>query len=237
MSKAILRWTIGDVSDQGHVCFRMSFLKIFNLYGYDFDYFVCYNNIDLSRLSWLKNYSVRLLNQHDFVSDIKINPIQNNPCWKLYPPRIDLNRHEMWIDNDLIIYKKIPIIDKFLNSKNTIFITEGQKRSYGCFDNLIQSKEKLNTGFFGLFPGFDLKNEINTTLKNNSIENWKNHLDEQGLLSYIFLKNRLEIITLEDIYVCHIEFPYKVGKYGQHFVQLNQGKLKHWNVYINTIKL
>jgi hypothetical protein len=141
----------------------------------------------------------------------------------------------MFIDNDLIVYEKIPTVDAFVKSQNLLFITEAIKRSYGIFDSLINYPHNLNTGFFGIYPEFDFQKEINSVIEEKSIV-WKNHLDEQGLISYIFSKKNLEVITLDQIYVCHKDFPYKKGKYGQHFVQMNQSFLKHWKTFTNNEK-
>jgi len=105
------------------------------------------------------------------------------------------------------------------------------RRSYGNFDSLIESSINLNTGFFGVYPKFDLKKEINEILEKKQFF-WNDHLDEQGLLSYIFFKKKFELITLDQIYVCHKDFEYKKGKYGQHFVQLNRGFTKYWELFI-----
>jgi len=235
MQKPILRWTIGKVSKEGMQCLMLSVDSMMNLYHNQFEYFVCYNNIEKEELNWTSKYPIELLCQHSFESNLKLKPISNNPCWKLYPARIDLNRHEMFIDNDLIIYDRIPIVDTFLASQDLLFITEAIKRSYGAFDTIIDSPRNLNTGFFGVHPGFDLQKEIDDVIEEKQIQ-WKTHLDEQGLLSYIFTKRKLEIITLDQIYVCHKDFPYRKGKYGQHFVQLNQKVLKHWKTFIGNQK-
>jgi len=117
MQKTILRWTIGKVSRDGMRCLIMSFQNLFALYGDRFEYFICYNNIKKNELRWTKKYPITLVCQHDFTSDLKIDPIKENPCWKLYPARLDLDCHEIFIDNDLILYKKIPIIDRFIEKK------------------------------------------------------------------------------------------------------------------------
>lgn len=233
-SKPILRWTVGNVSDEGIECLKLSIKWICKIYGDTFDYYLCHNNIDLDKLNWIKNTSIKLLNQHDYVSDLNINPMNNNPCWKLYPPRIDINRHEIFIDNDLIIYKRLPVIDKFLERNNLLFITEAIRRSNGSFDSIIKSTKNLNTGLFGLYPGFDLKNRINETLNLKIIKTWSCHLDEQGLLAYIFHNSDYELVTLDDIYVCHQDYQYKIGKYGQHFVELNRQVTCHWITFLNS---
>lgn len=98
--KPIIRWTIGgNVSQHGIDCLGNSINCWKDLYGDSFDYFLCYNNIDVNKL----NFGVNLINQHEHLNSLSIQP--NSTAWKLYPPRISLQSHEIFIDNDLIIYK------------------------------------------------------------------------------------------------------------------------------------
>jgi len=234
MKKPIVRWTIGDVSKEGFLILHYSIKSFIDLYKDQFDYFVCYNNIEESKLSKIKKFPVTFINQINYINEIKIKPILNNPCWKLYPPRLDLKRHEIFVDNDLIVYKKIPVIDKFLKEKDLLFISEAIMRSYGNFSDYITIPENLNTGIFGLYPNFDFKIKINNIIKNKKVITWKNHLDEQGLVSLIFQDYNFELIDLNQIYVCHKNFNLKKGKYGVHFVGLNnKNKL---NQYTDAFK-
>ena len=231
MKKPIVRWTIGDVSKEGFVTLYHSVKNFINLYKDNFEYFICYNNITEKQLNIVKNFPIVFINQHNYINELKLNPICGNPCWKLYPPRLDLNRHEIFIDNDLIIYKKIPIIDNFLNKNNLLFISEAIMRSYGNFLKYITISENLNTGIFGLYPNFDFKLKINNIIEDKKIIKWSNHLDEQGLVSLIFQNYNFELIDLNQIYVCHKSFKLKKGKYGIHFVGLNNKKFQYIDAF------
>ena len=112
-----------------------------------------------------------LIDQTKYMETLKVLPFSTS--WKLYPPRIRLTQHEIFLDNDVVIYKKIPLIDEFLKSKKITFATEAKKRNYGNFDKAIPEKTLINTGLFGLPPYFDIKSKINEILK----DGWNNWYD------------------------------------------------------------
>jgi len=237
MQKPILRWCIGDVSELGIYCLKLSIKNMLRLYKDKFDYYICYNTISASKLQWTQQSEIQicLIDQREFIKELEISPKSSNPCWKLYPPRIDIDRHEIFVDNDLILYNSMPILNEFLQLNDLIFCTEALAKNYGAFNSLINYPWNLNTGFFGIPPKFDFKGKINSVLNSNIIEKWQDHLDEQGLVSYVFINNicRLNIIKLTDIYICYGQTAYKMGIYGQHFVGINRGHSKHW---INFLK-
>jgi hypothetical protein len=223
--KKIIRWTIGDCSKEGIDCLKKSVKNIVNFYKEKFDYYVCYNNLNKNKINKLP---VRLLNQEEYVDEITIRPT-NNPCWKLYPPRIKMDSYEIFIDNDLVLHKKINF-EQYIKNKS-FFITEAYEKSYGTLQYEINDPIFLNSGMFGIPPGFDFKKEINSAIKKFEI-NWNNsHFEEQAIVAYIFNKQGYELINKEQIYVCVEDI--KIGKFGNHFVGLNSGFSRFWNAYKN----
>jgi hypothetical protein len=80
--------------------------------------------------------------------------------WKLSPPRLRPNAHELWIDNDIVIRDRIPELDYWLASPEKIgIISEGRTRFYGIFNRFIPNIN-LCAGFFGLPPNVDFKQII-----------------------------------------------------------------------------
>lgn len=233
MPKPALRWTIGKTTKEGLKCLKMSVRSAIDIYNDRFDYFVCINGIDGVELQQLQNCPVHLVCQERHRSELAIEPRDGNPSWKLYPPRLTRYAHEIFIDNDLIVYKPLPIIEEFLKREDLFFMSEAAKRSYGSFDRLVNHRLNLNTGLFGLPPGYDFGDEINKTIKDNGTT-WSNHLEEQGLVSHLLSRKNLGVITLNQVYVCHKELPYGKGTHGIHFVQLNQGFKRHWTKYLNS---
>lgn len=226
-----MRWTIGNASPEGKDCLKLSVESFLALYGHRFEYFICHNNMDPQELDWTKAYQIQLFDQEKYCQELPIGPANQNPCWKLYPARLDLKRHEMMIDNDLIIYRHMPVIERFLTHHKYLFITEAIQRSYGRFNDIVPTTKNLNTGFVGLPPGFDLKAELAKAVKTLNL-NWEHHLDEQALMAMIFCRYPHELVTLQDIAICHPLHSFYRGEFGQHFVQLNQGFTDYYRKFI-----
>jgi hypothetical protein len=224
--KNIIRWTIGNTSKQGLNCLKTSIKNIIKLYEKEFKYYLCYNNIDVNKIKWIYDFPISLVNQEKHLKSLSLIPT-NNPCWKLYPPRLDINSYEIFLDNDLILYKKINL-NEIIN-KNIFFISQAIEKSYGSLQNNINLNVNLNSGFFGVPPGFDFQKEIELIIKKFNIE-WKNsHFEEQAVVAYIINKNKYELINLEKIYICKDKI--KQSDYGLHFVGVNKGNDKFWKTY------
>ena len=233
MPKPVLRWSVGETTKEGLKCLRMSVKSAIAIYRDRFDYHICHNGIGKARLEYLERFPVQFVQQEKHSSELLIKPRKGNPCWKLYPPRLARDTHEIFIDNDLILYKPLPMIDEFLGKSDMFFISEAIRRSYGSFDRLVKHCYNLNTGLMGLPPGYDFGQEINRSIKERRLA-WSNHLEEQGLVSHLLCKKNLGVVTLSQVYVCHEELPYNKGTHGIHFVGLNRGFKKYWKRYINS---
>jgi len=228
--KPIVRWTVGNVSKMGIRCLDASVGHFKHLYGNLFDYYICYNQIKFSKIKFLNKYNIKFIDQTQHFNSLKIPPVQNHPCWKIYPPRIDKSVHEIFIDNDLVIYKKIPLIDFFLEQKDLFFITEGYRKSYGIFNSLIPDNFVVNTGFFGLPPHYDFKKDLDLNLdswKPSSLKvhedlKSKGHFDEQGLIAFILMNKKIKKIYLNEINIPIFERKFLKGEYGNHFVGINR---------------
>jgi hypothetical protein len=225
--KNIVRWTVGNVSEEGLECLERSAINFINFYKDQFDYFICFNNIDAKKLNWSKKLNIRLIDQKDHLDSLDIMPLDGNPCWKIYPPRLDINKYEIFIDNDLVLYKKIDL-EKIIENNN-FFITQALEKNYGSFNKIIKSEPNLNTGFFGIAKKFDFKKEINKLIKKFNV-NWnQGHFEEQGIVSYIIKKQKYGIIDLNKLYVCFGD--YQLAKNGFHFAGLNVANKKRWHLH------
>ena len=170
-------------------------------------------------MDWLKEIKIKKINQK------KLNEYQiegYNPFWKLVPPRLDIKRHEIFIDNDLIIYNKIKEFDLFLNSNDLFLITQGCRKkkagiTYGIFENKVKSEVCMNTGVLGFPPGFDLREEINNILKKFKIKKLS-YFDEQGMISFIIQSRKNKIISKEKINF------FQNGSCGIHLIGVNNKK-------------
>ena len=235
MYEAIVRWNLGDVSKEGLDCLQLSIEKFQNLHkNYSFDYYVFYNGIKKDRLKNLKN--VKIISKSDYKNSLLIPPPHEKhdlPAWKLYPPRVDKNKHEIIIDNDIVIFNKINYLDDFLKNK-IVYITEAKERAYsGKVEPYIPKKFHINSGFICLPPEFDLQKKINDVIKDFNIKTWDNHKDEQAIIGYIFSQmNNLKLISITDIFVCY-DYILKNAKFGYHFTGLNKNKRYCWHKYLN----
>ena len=223
--KPLARWTIGPVEPIGYEILKHSVIKFKEVYP-EFDREVCFNNIDKPDID------CDLINQHDF--ELQFQPSSpdedysersggmKGSGWKLAPPRLRIESHELWIDNDIVILERIPEIDQWLQEETSI-ISEGLGQHYGSFKSLMGNL-KMCAGFFGLPPKFDFESKISELQKDKELGGF----DEQGLVAYVvsqiggFItvpKETLKIV--ED----HHEFPSEKKK-GYHFVGANR---KNWH--------
>jgi hypothetical protein len=227
MAKTIVRWTLGNVSDQGFDCLRLSIKKMMGMYGTEkFDYFLCHNNVPKSRLD-LIHKDVELLDQGRFTESLPIPPSNKfGVSWKLYPPRIDMDRNEIFMDNDLILYKKMD----FDRLGSMCFISEAARRSYGSFSERIETSNNLNSGFFGLTRGFDFAGELSKAIALFDIDWDLSYFEEQGVVAYVLSGRPHWVVGLDKISI-NLEEPFRLGEYGIHFVGLNKGFDKFWRMY------
>lgn len=225
--KPLARWTIGPSGPIGLEILRES-ISLFKKAYPDFDICVCYNHIDPTTITELGS----LVAQN--ISGLPLRDPDNNPeeasgCgWKLCPPRLRPHGHELWIDNDLVITKRLEEIDKWL-ALNTGLISEGlgRRRMYGCYDHMVSPNLHLCAGLFGLPPGFDFESEISNRLHvlgNKQLGGY----DEQGLTaSIVSSMNGYVLVPLSQLHISedHVPFPDQIPP-AIHFVAANR---KNWH--------
>lgn len=199
----IARWTIGETNFQGYQSLFLSVTKFASLYP-EAELYICYNGPDTITKP---DSIIKIINQ--------ASPLANGVAWKLYPPRINIELHEIFIDNDLILEEKIPEIDKFLNNDYTLLL-EGSGKNYGRFSRHVPKYYQINSGLFGLPPNFNLQKYINYYG-----EIWNSHFDEQGLVALSLTSKKHIIIPNTTITNC--EFQLKRSQ-GMHFIGLNRRK-------------
>lgn len=191
MKKPIFRWTIGSKAIISYEILEVSIKSVLKLFGETFDYYVLYNKY----LPWAinklkkkyKNVNFLEQNYYNFPHILPINA-NNGSMWKVCPARFDINVHEIICDNDLIFLKKPEAILEFLNS-NKNFIAEDSLPFSGRYSIRFNKTEGYNSGLIGLHPGFDFTKEISKEIKKQNITTIKDYGDEQGLLSYLLVKD------------------------------------------------
>ena len=136
--------------------------------------------------------------------------------------------HEIIVDNDVIIEKRLDEIDTFLSSDRKLLMCEAYLRQFGRFSNALPVNIKLNTGLYGMPPGFDLASKINSF----GIGEWEDYFDEQGATSLALYSDDLIVIPLSKVSVNACP-EYIKASHGTHFVGINRGWDGPWNQYLN----
>jgi hypothetical protein len=207
---AVVRWTIGPVQPDGFDCLAASVASFAELYP-GVERVVCHNGLDDSRLQELVDLDVRLVCQSGGGVGV---------AWKLYPPRLDIARHELFIDNDLIVLEKVQEIDDFFSGEFALLL-QGESRNYGRFDQFVPPSYNINSGLFGVPPGIDLDRYLKLYGERweencyNSSRTW----DEQGFVAAVLTQHPHRIVSNETIRNC--ELRYQPAR-GLHFVGLNR---------------
>lgn len=262
--KPLFRWSIGDISTkESFFVLKESVKFLKKTYQNNFEYAICYNikdNIKFKFLQEISNkYEVKLIeqnwkdapipdnipnfNQKSFIDSSK----QSGSLWKYCPNRISEDSHEIFIDNDVIITKKIKVIDDFLND-NLVLLSKDNTRFFGRYDFLHQEKVAYNSGIIGLPPFYDLHKRIYKVWNNYKLYNLS-FADEQGLVTFVLSNEKHFLIDTNEVGIFHYDYYFdgqnkinyskiNFSKFkGFHFVGINRRK-KHegWNHY-NNLKL
>jgi hypothetical protein len=226
MRKLLIRVTIGgSISDSGYELFRYSLKRLKKLFD-KAEIVVCFNDISRKKLV---NLGVDLIDQEAFKDSLPYAP--SGVSWKLYPPRIDMDCHEIFIDNDVVLHKIPNEIKSFLLDETSFVYTEGLFRCNGNFE--WPPGFTLNSGLFGLPPNFDFKKELVSRMKGVS---WEDYFDEQGIVGQIISSQSIiRKIDLQTIAVLArgLNFNEEMlfSLFGFHFVGANRGDIAHWDFY------
>lgn len=212
MEKPLIRWTVGPPRSRfDDAILRRSVLNFRALYGDRFDHVLCVNGRDGLDLADL---GVEIIAQ----TSVEGAPEPSGVAWKLYPPRLRPDAHEIFIDHDIVFVERIGKIEAFLSSSDTFiysqsFSVDGR---YGSFRAQVPPGFRLNSGFFGVPPGFvfDL----------SSVEGWREYFDEQGFVaSELCRQTNLIKVDLGEIHICKGRgVPNGVRAY--HFVHSNRDR-------------
>ncbi len=255
MAKPLWRWTIGNCLPQGFEILAESINRTTRALGIDnWDWAVCYNGITKDDIQFLQkaigDKPIQLISQNWASCPINDNcqtprrrdgsfEYDGKKCggtmWKVCPARLRMETHEVVMDNDIVILKKLPQIEEFLSS-NKALILEEPIRFFGRYDCLFSGNEKpLNSGLMGFPPGYDFGLEIFKYWEKHGSYNNLSQADEQGLLTYALNQKENIRIKKEDlIIILHRDYSTKVtGKdYAYHFTQANRmPNHPHWLKY------
>jgi hypothetical protein len=238
MSRPLARWIVGPINYAGLQCLHMSVSKFRHLYP-EFDLLLCYNQIKPENLA----FGLPLYDQSQSPPLHGAVPSGGyNVHWKLYPPRLRQDAHEIIIDNDLVLFKRVPEIDLFLSESKSTLLCQGLRGLHGSFARHIPKGIQINSGLFGMPPHFDFEDISKQFLQQDKLI-WKDRFDEQGLVAATLLKNKEKIIiSMVTIPILEPNFDIHAATTktccGYHFVSLNYKDHGPWQSFrANTLLL
>ena len=147
--KPIVRWTMTRTSSLGQKVFGESIRSFVKVYGDKFDLVVLLNNVEKIDVDFC-GAKVVLQNPKDFLLGTP-----STSYWKWCPPRFAIDRHEIAIDNDVIIHSSIPMIDEFLFGDKPMILEDAPVDGYGRYGHWFDG-EQYSAAFIGMPPYFDM---------------------------------------------------------------------------------
>lgn len=229
-----IRWTIGDVSDEGFAALRLSVWGAWRLFGPRAAYRVYVNSVPLdvarrrtgdvpAAVAW------RATDRGEIPPAIAahLDPaLAEGVAWKFAPLRAFPDRHELALDNDCILWALPPAVERWLADDDGCLLAEDVAAYFGHFAPLC-GPEPRNLGIRGLPPGFDLEGALVRTLRERPTT-LTSETDEQGLQVAALSRHRApHVVRVESVTICSPFPPHlpRLGRYGAHFVGLNARRL------------
>lgn len=260
MVKPLFRWTVGSCLQQGLDILAESVNRTTRALGLDnWDWAICHNGLNKDNVDFLSraigDRPIQLISQNWATCPVPNNcqtprrkdgsfEWNGNRCggtmWKVCPARMRMESHEIVMDNDVILLRKFPQIDRFLEETDKALVLEEPIRFYGRYDCMFgPDPPYLNSGFMGFPPGYDYGTEIfNTWVKHGRYMNLS-QADEQGLLTLALSRQpNIRIHADQMIEILHREFRVELTgrEFGIHFTQANRIPNHHaWQKYQQTV--
>ena len=151
---------------------------------------------------------------------------------KFQPPRMNILGHEVWMDNDLILWDLPPAWLRFTRSDEKALGNLCLTGYHGSFSHSI--RHQLSSGFFGLPPGYIPR------ISPGPVEIPNYDQEEMGALAYYLCENfsdsRLELVDLEKEAPCYNPlsgpgsvFPIERLEWGHFGIHLSGCNRRHFN--------
>lgn len=193
MHLPIVRWTIGNVSNHGLSCLKLS-VKTFKLfYGNNFRFIICYNNIDPSRLK---------ISNVEFIEQKTTLFKGNGSIWKYSPARIDLFTPELYIDNDVVFTNTNQKILNFFKDKHFLLCSDYMPW-YGKYNKYFNVNERYNAGLFGIPSFYDFEIELKKNWHLMNSLSFLTSAEEQGLTAFTIKKHSPIVLGLDEAMIAH----------------------------------
>lgn len=235
-----IRWTIGDVSPAGFEALRLSVHGARRLFGANADYAVYVNTLSVreaqqrtgalpSGIMWCAapREAPRIL--HGFLDPSMAEGV----AWKFLPLRAFPGRHELALDNDVILWDIPAAIREWLEGRDPTarVIAADDTLAHGQFTEFCGPAPR-NSGIRGTTPAFDFESALSEVLRRKPVR-LVSELDEQGLqIAALSLDKRPLVVTVEEVSICSPFHPHcpELGRCGAHFVGLNARNIP-WRYY------
>lgn len=229
-----IRWTIGDVSARGFEALRLSMCGAHRLLGARAALAVCVNTISVEE-AVDRVGAVPPGARFERVTRADLPPLlrarvdaglAEGVAWKLAPLRLFPDRHELALDNDVILWSLPDALAAFLDGDAGCLLAEDVRACFGRFAGRCGPAPR-NTGIRGLPPGFDLAAALGRILDGTDAI-LASELDEQGLqVAALAAAGTPGVVPVSDVTICSPFPPHTpgLGRCGAHFVGLNAKRI------------
>lgn len=229
-----VRWTVGDVSRYGFDALRLSIWGARRVFGDRAAYAVCVNSVSADEArartgdvpEGVRWRTVRWSALPDVVAAHLDPAMAEGAGWKLAPPRLYADRHELALDNDCILWEMPAAVARWLALGDACLIAEDVRAGFGKFAHLCGEAPR-NGGIRGTPPGYDLEAALRAVLARHPVT-LASELDEQGLqVAAVSLGGAPCVVSVDDVTICSPFWPHRpeLGRCGAHFVGLNAREL------------
>lgn len=230
MTRLAVRWTVGDVSDDGFVALRLSIWGAWKAFGPGAEYAVCVNSrtpaeakaatgVLPTDVAWL---AVDRSAVPEWLAQRLDGGMAEGVGWKLAPLRLFDGRWVLSLDNDCILWDQPLAVRRWLATDEASVLAEDVRACFGQFTELCSGAPR-NGGIRGLPPSLDLERALHDVLDERPVT-LTSELDEQGLqVAALERAGPTLVVRLDEVTICS-PFPPNLpglGSCGAHFIGLN----------------
>lgn len=228
IKRPLFRWTVGRTCDKGYEVLKHSIKGAMKSFGPErFDWVINYNKLPEDKLFHISRNilaglpaPVSMIEQngddipipHSFDSShdaSTFHDVSSGSWWKICPPRLRIDAHELIMDNDIVMLKPNKEILQFLQGNSTL-VLEDNSIHLGRYNDLfdLRNASALNSGLIGLPPLYDFGKAIHKMWFDNGKYDNLVGGDEQGLLTATLKQQQHIIIPRNKIIGLH---PHKLA--------------------------
>jgi len=251
--KLNVRWTVGDVAEEGFEALRLSLWGADRLFSREAEFHVCVNTIPLEEARSPTGDVPERVQWHwmdrsvpSVLDPFLDSSMSEGTAWKFIPLLLDPDVRELAIDNDLILWELPPAIRTWMEEPERTLVAADVVPAHGQFAKQCGT-EPRNSGIRGTPACFDYEGSIRSILAENPVT-LRSELDEQGLqIAALSRETPPYVVSVRDVSICSPFPPHSpdLGRCGAHFVGLNtrnlpwefQGRpardvrLEHWRTH------